>query len=46
MSGPTIIDFDAGISAVDTEYLRKGLDASHLIVHNDRAAFVDTGTNH
>lgn len=46
MSGPTIIDFDAGISAVDTEYLRKGLDASHLIVHKGRAAFVDTGTNH
>jgi len=46
MSGPTIIDFDAGISAVDAEYLRKGLDASHLIVHKGRAAFVDTGTNH
>jgi glyoxylase-like metal-dependent hydrolase (beta-lactamase superfamily II) len=46
MSQPTIIDFDAGISAVDTEYLRRGLDASHLIIHEGRAAFVDTGTNH
>ena len=42
---PSLIDFDAGITAVDTEYVRPGLDASHLIVHGGRAAFVDTGTS-
>ncbi len=34
-----------GIFAVDTEYVRPLQDASHLIVENGRAAFVDTGTN-
>jgi glyoxylase-like metal-dependent hydrolase (beta-lactamase superfamily II) len=43
---PSLIDFDAGVTAVDTEYVRPGLDASHLIIHGDRAAFVDTGTTH
>jgi glyoxylase-like metal-dependent hydrolase (beta-lactamase superfamily II) len=35
-----------GITAVDTDYLRPLLDASHLIVENGHAAFVDTGVNH
>ena len=35
-----------GITAIDTEYVRPMLDASHLIVDGGRAAFVDTGTNH
>ncbi|HXQ64001.1 MAG TPA: MBL fold metallo-hydrolase [Steroidobacteraceae bacterium] len=39
-----ITDYGDGISAVDTEHLRPQLDASHLIVHGGRAAFVDTGT--
>jgi glyoxylase-like metal-dependent hydrolase (beta-lactamase superfamily II) len=39
-----IRDFEAGISAIDTRYVRPELDASHLIVHDGRAAFVDTGT--
>jgi glyoxylase-like metal-dependent hydrolase (beta-lactamase superfamily II) len=43
---PSLIDFDAGITAIDTEYVRPGLDASHLVVQGDRAAFVDTGTTH
>ena len=34
-----------GIFAVDTEYIRPLQDASHLLVENGRAAFVDTGTN-
>ena len=34
-----------GIFAVDTEYMRPMQDASHLLVENGRAAFVDTGTN-
>ena len=45
-SRPHIIDFADGISAIDTEYVRPLLDASHLIVHEGRAAFVDTGTSH
>ncbi len=40
------IDFSAGITAIDTDYVRPQLDASHLIVECGRAAFVDTGTNH
>ncbi len=38
-------DIDHGIVAIDTEYVRPLLDASHLIVENGRGAFVDTGTN-
>jgi glyoxylase-like metal-dependent hydrolase (beta-lactamase superfamily II) len=38
-------DFDHGITAIDTEYVRPMLDASHLIVNDGRAAFVDTGVN-
>jgi len=34
-----------GIFAVDTDYVRPRMDASHLIVDSGRAAFVDTGTN-
>ncbi|MDH5621233.1 MAG: MBL fold metallo-hydrolase [Gammaproteobacteria bacterium] len=34
-----------GITAIDTEYLRPLQDASHLIIENGRAAFVDTGSN-
>ena len=32
-----------GIHSIDTLYVRPGLDASHLIVQDGRAAFVDTG---
>jgi glyoxylase-like metal-dependent hydrolase (beta-lactamase superfamily II) len=35
-----------GITAVDTEYIRPGLAASHLIQHAGAAAFVDVGTNY
>ncbi len=34
-----------GIVAIDTEYARSLQDASHLIIENGRAAFVDTGVN-
>lgn len=37
------IRYEHGIHAIDTHYLRPGLDAAHLIVHEGRAAFVDTG---
>jgi len=35
-----------GITAIDTDYIRPLLDASHLVVEQGRAAYVDTGTNH
>lgn len=35
-----------GIHAIDTQYVRPGLDASHLIVRNGSAAFIDVGSNH
>jgi glyoxylase-like metal-dependent hydrolase (beta-lactamase superfamily II) len=38
-------DFEHGVTAIDTEYVRPLLDASHLIVDRGRAAFVDTGVN-
>jgi glyoxylase-like metal-dependent hydrolase (beta-lactamase superfamily II) len=38
-----LAQFAHGIYAVDTLYVRPRLDASHLIVHGGRAAFVDTG---
>lgn len=40
-----ITHLDHGIIAVDTDYVRPTLDASHLIIESGRAAFVDTGTN-
>ncbi len=41
-----MIQYDDGIAAIDTEYVRPMLDASHLVVEGGRAAFVDTGTNY
>lgn len=46
MPQATLISHPHGITAVDTDYIRPGLAASHLIVHGGRAAFVDVGTNH
>jgi len=40
------MDFDHGISAIDTGFYRPQFDASHLIVERGRAAFVDVGTNY
>jgi glyoxylase-like metal-dependent hydrolase (beta-lactamase superfamily II) len=34
-----------GIVAIDTEYARPMQDASHLIIQDGKAAFVDTGAN-
>ena len=39
-------DFRAGITAIDCDYVRPRLAASHLVVDDGRAAFVDTGTTH
>ena len=43
---PALFEFEHGITAVDTGYVRPRLDASHVIVRDGRAAFVDTGTTH
>src|SRR5690554_3966563 len=43
---PTILPFDHGIYAVDTEFAdTRMMDASHLIVDDGEAAFVDVGSN-
>lgn len=41
-----ITDLEHGISAIDADYLRPLFDASHLVVQDGHAAFVDTGINH
>ncbi len=38
--------YSHGVATLDTGYIRPGFDASHLLVENRRAAFVDTGTRH
>jgi glyoxylase-like metal-dependent hydrolase (beta-lactamase superfamily II) len=43
---PSLLEFEHGITAIDTDYVRPLLDASHLIARDGRAAFVDTGTTH
>ncbi len=42
---PNTTVLEHGIVAVDTEFARPLQDASHLIIENGRAAFVDTGVN-
>jgi glyoxylase-like metal-dependent hydrolase (beta-lactamase superfamily II) len=43
---PRITRHPDGISAVDAEYVHPGHAAVHVIRHNGRGAFVDTGTNY
>jgi glyoxylase-like metal-dependent hydrolase (beta-lactamase superfamily II) len=43
---PQVIDYEHGISAIDSGYHRPMLDAIHLLVEGERAAIIDTGTNH
>jgi len=38
--------YDHGISAIDTGFFRPRFDASHLVVEQGRAAFIDVGTNY
>jgi glyoxylase-like metal-dependent hydrolase (beta-lactamase superfamily II) len=45
LAKPRITRHPDGIFAVDAEYLHPGHAAVHIIKHNGRAAFVDTGTN-
>jgi len=46
VTAATTTALEHGITAIDTDYVRPLLDASHLVVERGRAAFVDTGTNH
>jgi glyoxylase-like metal-dependent hydrolase (beta-lactamase superfamily II) len=46
MPEPTITRHPNGIYAVDTEYMRPGLAAAHIVQQDGRAAFVDVGTTH
>ena len=41
---PASEDLGHGITAIDTGFVRPFFDASHLLVENGRAAFVDVGT--
>lgn len=43
---PQIIDVGNDVHAIDTHYVRPLMDASHLVLGDGRAAFVDTGTSH
>jgi glyoxylase-like metal-dependent hydrolase (beta-lactamase superfamily II) len=43
---PQVIDYEHGISAIDSGYQRPMLDAIHLLVEGGHAAIIDTGTNH
>lgn len=45
MAAASTYGLGAGITAIDTEYVRPRVDASHLVVADGRAAFVDTGAN-
>lgn len=40
-----LLDYGSGIYAFDAGYQRPQLVAVHLLVHEGRAAFIDTGTN-
>jgi glyoxylase-like metal-dependent hydrolase (beta-lactamase superfamily II) len=43
---PRLSPHPDGITAVDTEYLRPGMAAAHIIRQGAAAAFVDVGTNY
>lgn len=43
---PFVESLAHGIHVIDTGFVRPRFDASHLIVEDGRAAFVDTGTRH
>ncbi|MCO5100379.1 MAG: MBL fold metallo-hydrolase [Burkholderiaceae bacterium] len=45
MTIPAFIDYEHGISAIDSGFERPMLDAVHLVVEGGRAALVDTASN-
>lgn len=45
MTFPLVTDYEHGISAIDAQFHRPKRAAIHLIVENDMAALIDTGTS-
>lgn len=45
LTAPRLFHHPDGITAVDTEYVRPGHAAAHIVQHGGGAAFVDVGTN-
>jgi hydroxyacylglutathione hydrolase len=45
MTPPAFIDYEHGITAIDSGFERPMLDAVHLVVEGGRAALVDTASN-
>ncbi|MDT3677256.1 MAG: MBL fold metallo-hydrolase [Burkholderiaceae bacterium] len=45
MTHPAFIDYENGITAIDSGFERPMLDAVHLVVEGGRAALVDTASN-
>ncbi|HEY0877753.1 MAG TPA: MBL fold metallo-hydrolase [Zeimonas sp.] len=45
MTLPAFLDYDHGITAIDSGFERPLLDAVHLVVEGGRAALVDTASN-
>lgn len=43
---PFLQPLSHGVHAIDTGFHRDHFDAAYLLVHEGRAAFIDTGTNH
>ncbi len=46
MTKPIFYEYESGITCIDTMYLHEGHTACYLMIHNGRAAFIDTGTGH
>lgn len=42
---PAFVDYEHGITAIDSGFERPLLDAVHLVVEGDRAALIDTASN-
>ncbi len=45
MTTPAFIDYEHGITAIDSGFERAMLDAVHLVVEGGRAALIDTASN-
>jgi len=46
MPPPFVQTLASGVHAIDTGFQRPAFDAAYLMVEHERAAFIDTGTNH
>ena len=43
---PILVEYEAGITCIDTMYVQPGHACCYLMVENGHAAFIDTGTGH